>query len=663
MGRRFHQYEMGEQIGSGGMASVYWGRNVNLDSPVAIKILHPALTYDAGFLARFEQEARTTAAIQSPNIVNVIDSGSENDTYFIVMELVDGADMARIFADLAAASGGPTPLPPEICLLILEEVAYGLRAAHEKGIWHRDIKPSNIMLDRQGCVRVTDFGLARDSGRAPDLDLTRTGIVLGTPSYMSPEQAAGEKLDGRTDVFSLGVVAYQWLSGSKPFIGSPSEVQQKIIDSEPAPLSTTELPWITPQMQALLDGSLHKLRDKRFPTMDAFLAALRAAMESIDPGGRIAINRREHLRRFAQDPHAAAQQLRHDSVQVHLRRGLLLKDMGLDKLDDALFEFRYVRALEPANEKANEALRELERRHGNSGSKRSVGPDGTRVLPRIVSGSAVVASEEPRRRRVPRRWLWLAVAIPFVMLALLALRGMLRPSRDLAATDPEPSAAPALAQALPALRDTSAGETAVPGDPPATATSIPEASITVPVTGRAAEAAPPVVAAPPRVTWSVQEEVTVLLDGAEIWRGSGKGGGDLAPDRIGNLLVRDESTFASLSQSVGPLAPGQVQALGPLVFARGRLQIFGRDGMMARIDGREIDAIDGTTETFPIGEGDHVLSVCMPGRTIKAVTIVVDTGSTSLSLMDSKQDCADYRFTITRGLLHKIAIRSEKAGG
>lgn len=177
MGSRFHRYETGDPIGHGAMGFVHRGRNVDLDSPFAIKTLHSALTHDPDFLAHFEQEARTAAAIQSPNIVNVINFGSENVIHSIVLEFVDGADMASIVSGLTGAAGGPVPLPPEICLLILEEGAYGLRAAREKGIWHRDIRPSNIMLDRQGCARVADFGLARDSNRYRDLDLTRSGTA------------------------------------------------------------------------------------------------------------------------------------------------------------------------------------------------------------------------------------------------------------------------------------------------------------------------------------------------------------------------------------------------------------------------------------------------------------------------------------------------------
>ncbi|MFH1844798.1 MAG: serine/threonine-protein kinase, partial [bacterium] len=176
------------------MSSVYLGRHITLENKVAIKTLNRGLSLDKQYIARFEQEAKATAALRSNNIISVIDFGNDEDTYFIVMEYVEGQDLRRIQRMLQEQQGDQISFPTEVALAIIQEVAYGLKKAHEQGVVHRDIKPSNILLSTDGEVKIVDFGLALSLGvleRLAQTRFTQTGKVVGTPSSMSPEQAAG----------------------------------------------------------------------------------------------------------------------------------------------------------------------------------------------------------------------------------------------------------------------------------------------------------------------------------------------------------------------------------------------------------------------------------------------------------------------------------------
>ena len=374
MATSFHGFTVKEKIGAGGMSTVYKGIHATLGYPVAIKILHPGLAGDQNFISRFEREAKAASAIRSNNIASVIDFGSEDDVYFIVMEFIEGEDLGKVFERLQRGAAHPRPFPAEVALVLLEEISYGLREAHEKGIIHRDIKPSNILLNQRGEVKIADFGLARDTrdiSRLTAQDLTRPGTVVGTPSYMSPEQAAGRgDLDHRTDIFSLGVMAYQLFSGEKPFKGdTPTEVQERIINDTQNPLTRDRCPLLTPEIQALVDRMLAKDRDKRFQTMDQVLRALREGIDSIDSAGVVPRERREYLINFAKDPVHFAEELRHKNIKDHLKSGYLYKNMGLEKIADAIREFEAVLVFDPDNLKARAALAELKAQLEQSGPR------------------------------------------------------------------------------------------------------------------------------------------------------------------------------------------------------------------------------------------------------------------------------------------------------
>jgi serine/threonine-protein kinase len=200
------RYRIERPLGHGGMASVYLGRDTELERPVAIKLLAENLAGDDEFRRRFVREARLAARLSDPNVVSVYDAGEDDGRPYIVMEHVDG----ETFADLVARRGR---LKPDEARALAAQVASGLAHAHEAGLVHRDIKPQNLILRRDGTVKIADFGIAR----AAETTITQTGTVLGTAAYLAPEQAMGEEVTAAADVYSLGAVLYELLTGRPPF--------------------------------------------------------------------------------------------------------------------------------------------------------------------------------------------------------------------------------------------------------------------------------------------------------------------------------------------------------------------------------------------------------------------------------------------------------------
>jgi beta-lactam-binding protein with PASTA domain/predicted Ser/Thr protein kinase len=207
------RYDLERPVGRGGMAEVYLGRDRRLDRPVAVKVMHDEYAGNAAFQARFEREARAMAGLNHPNMVQVYDYGRENGAPYIVMEYVRGKTMR----DLVREQG---PAPPERAAEVMADVAGALQYAHENGIIHRDVKPGNIMIDTEGTVKVTDFGIAQD-GRDEE-QLTQAGSVVGTAAYFSPEQAQGKPADARSDVYAMGCVLYELVTGRPPYDGETS---------------------------------------------------------------------------------------------------------------------------------------------------------------------------------------------------------------------------------------------------------------------------------------------------------------------------------------------------------------------------------------------------------------------------------------------------------
>jgi TolB-like protein/tRNA A-37 threonylcarbamoyl transferase component Bud32 len=268
-GVRLGPYEILAPLGAGGMGEVYRARDSKLGRDVAIKVLPEAVARDPERLARFEREARSLAALNHPGIVTIYAVEESGDTRFLAMELVEGQSL-----DTAIARGGFS-LPPFFDVAV--PLAEALSAAHERGIVHRDLKPANVMITREGRVKVLDFGLAKleaaDSGpNATDIEtasraeLTGEGKVFGTVAYMSPEQARGGRIDARSDVFSLGVVLYQMLTGERPFKGSASaDLISSILRDQPPPVTEvrSDLP---PHLSRILRRCLEKDPRDRYQT-------------------------------------------------------------------------------------------------------------------------------------------------------------------------------------------------------------------------------------------------------------------------------------------------------------------------------------------------------------------------------------------------------------
>src|SRR6476646_1564522 len=284
VGELIGHYRIDSLIGVGGMGEVYLARDEQLGRKAALKLLPEHLTADETQLSRFKTEARSASALNHPNILTVYEIGVEGNRQFIATEFIEGVTLR------ASITCGR--INPHAALEIAVQVASALAAAHEAGVVPRDIKPENIMLRPDGYAKVLDFGIAKLTEQRPSSDhydlgatavlQTQPGLVLGTARYMSPEQARGQKIDARTDIWSLGVVLYEMVGGSPPFRGeTPSDCIASILTTEPPPLSTV-LPDVPLKLESILQKALRKNSDDRYQTIKEMLADLRILKSDLE---------------------------------------------------------------------------------------------------------------------------------------------------------------------------------------------------------------------------------------------------------------------------------------------------------------------------------------------------------------------------------------------
>ena len=263
------RYQIRGVLGKGAMGLVYEGHDATLNRRVAIKTIQTSDLDEATakhYEKRFQREVRAVARLNHPHIVQVYDFGNEGDLAYIVMEYIDGKEL-KDYLDAKESFDLPT------IFRLMGELLEALEVAHQAGVIHRDVKPANVMLDGKRRAKLTDFGVARiTEGDAASADMTRAGQMIGTPSYMSPEQIQGQAIDRRTDIFSAGVLFYQLLTGRKPFEGAGFPLAKKIVQDDPTlPSAVTQLP---PAIDRVVAKALAKAPGKRFQSAREFAEAL-----------------------------------------------------------------------------------------------------------------------------------------------------------------------------------------------------------------------------------------------------------------------------------------------------------------------------------------------------------------------------------------------------
>ena len=336
--RRFGRYEIVGKLGEGAMGVVHRARDTALGRVVALKMLSAELGHDDELAQRFSREAEAIGRLNHPHIVTVYDLGEFEGHAFMAMELLEGQDLRALIS-----RAGEIPLPDRV--RILAQVAEGLGYAHTRGVVHRDVKPANIMVTTSGQVKLLDFGLARVAA----LDaITRRGVILGTPDYMSPEQAMGKLVDQRSDVFSAGAVFYELLTGQKPFSGRTlHSVLFQIISEHPDPILTLN-PEVPARLAQVAHRMLAKDPEKRYQSMDDVAAELWAIHGALRRSrSRSALPPRE-------DRMAAISEEAKSRAREHVARGRA--HIGAGRLAKGAAEMGEALALVPECREAGEAL-------------------------------------------------------------------------------------------------------------------------------------------------------------------------------------------------------------------------------------------------------------------------------------------------------------------
>ena len=335
----FGRYEILDKLGEGAMGIVYRAKDAALGRVVALKVLSSEFGVEDELHQRFEREAEAIGRLNHPNIVQVYDLGEADGHLYMAMELLEGEDLRHLIEHR-------TEVPLADRVRILHEICDGLGYAHSRGVVHRDIKPANILVTSSGRVKILDFGLARVATRQT---ITRRGVILGTPDYMSPEQAMGTQVDPRSDIFSAGGVFYEFLTLQKPFKGKTlHSVLYQIISEEPEPVLTLN-PDVPARLAAIVHRMLHKDPEKRYAAMEE----VARDVERIHDALRRSHSRSAIPQRAALEPAGVPEDVR-SRVHDLVARGRSHYDAG--HFAKALFDMKEALALDPTSADAAEVL-------------------------------------------------------------------------------------------------------------------------------------------------------------------------------------------------------------------------------------------------------------------------------------------------------------------
>jgi serine/threonine protein kinase len=368
--QKIEGYDSFEQIALGGMAAVYKARKISLDKPVAIKVLFPHLAQDAVYIERFKREAQTAARVQHDNIVNVLDYGESDGSHYIVMEYCDGVTLEELLDEHQA-------VPLDICFSIVYNVCCGLEAAHAANLVHRDIKPANIIVTRSGGVKIADFGLAKAVDKLKAV--TQHGKVIGTPAYMSPEQTRGDDVGTQSDIFSLGVVAYEFACNRRPFDGrNYAEVVDKIQSSGYDPITDFN-PLVEKTFVDILERMLAKGAGERYAHVAEAVLDLEEAIDKAHYK-----RDRRSLAAYIKDPSGYRESF-HNELLQKLRAHTPSADDGTPAV---AIRFRRILHLDPSDKQAREELSKLDGGDPKAQSQASApSPPGREQTPKAAGAA------------------------------------------------------------------------------------------------------------------------------------------------------------------------------------------------------------------------------------------------------------------------------------
>ncbi len=345
------RFEAEREVGKGGMATIYLARDKEQpDRPIALKVIHPHLAGDRQLVQRFLHEVRSHVGLKHPNIVEMVGWGRDDkERLFLAMEFVDGPMVKDVMARRRR-------FPVDIAVHVAASMLKGLAAAHASGIIHRDIKPANLMLSRAGRVKLADFGISKSQDMT---QLTSTGNVIGTPAYMSPEQAMGRTIDARSDLFSVGVFLYEMLLGSNPFLAdNPATTLQRVVHHHQRPVFES-LPQVPAALEVLVEGLLQK------DASDRPADAATAACELLDIAEKEGLAANEQvMAAFLADPEKTARRLDGHRSRRHFENAMRVYDQGKGTVEGALWELFLATQLDAGNAEARTWLEQISTQQG-----------------------------------------------------------------------------------------------------------------------------------------------------------------------------------------------------------------------------------------------------------------------------------------------------------